>query len=387
MLRYTGMGAGAAWVLASCGLGGTEGGGNEKQAADFWAGQEIAGELNFANWPYYIDKDRVNGEIVRPTLVDFTKEFGIEVNYKEVINENEQFFGRIQPSLAAGEDTGFDLMVLTNGPTLDKLIRLNYLVELDQSKLSNFHENAAAAYLDRSYDPGNRFTVPWQSGITGIGYNPKLTGREITSFEDLFDPAFEGKVGMMGDTLDMPNLALLGTGVIPEESTPEDWRRAADELIKQRDSGVVRQFYIQNYIKALTAGDTWLSMAWSGDIFQQNNSGFPDLEFVVPKEGGLLWTDNMCIPAKAAHPLDAITMMDFVYRPEIAAQMADWIQFITPVPAAEDIIRDDLKDPTVADSPLVFPTEEMYSKVYPYRTLTQEEEEEWNSIFQPVFQG
>ena len=389
LLRYAGAGAGAAGLaafLAACGVSGTKGSGGSS-ASSIWDTAKKEGELNFGNWPLYIDKARRNGETVYPTLEDFTKATGIQVNYKTDISENETFFGKIRPSLAAGQDTGYDLIVITNGPTLDKLIRLDYLIPLDHSYLETFEANAADAYKDPTYDPGNKYTVPWQSGITGIGYNPKLTGREITSFKDLFDPKFKGKVGMFGDTLDLPNFAMVGLGIDPETSTPDDWKQAADELVKQREDGLVRKYYQQNYTQDLQSGDTWLTMAWSGDVFQLQSSGSPELKFVVPDEGGVLWTDNMCIPAEAAHPVDAITMMDFVYDPKIAAQIADWVWYITPVPAAQDIIRNDLKDPAVADSPLVFPTEEMYSKLHRYRTLESEEEEEWNSIFQPVYQG
>jgi spermidine/putrescine transport system substrate-binding protein len=258
-------------------------------------------------------------------------------------------------------------------------------VPLEHSYLENFNQYAADAYKDPSYDPGNKYTVPWQSGITGIGYDPKLTGREITSFNDLFDPAFKGKVGMFGDTLDLPNFALQGLGVNPEDSTPDDWQNAADKLTEQRDSGIVRQYYQQNYIKALSAGDVALTMAWSGDIFQAQNSGSPQLKFVVPEEGGLIWTDNMCIPTAAQHPVDAITMMDYVYQPEIAAMIADWVWYITPVPDAQPILQKAKSD--VADSPLVFPTPEMYSSVNRYRVLEQDEEQQWNDLFSPIYQS
>ncbi len=389
MLRRTGAGAAAlslSSILAACGVKGTSNSSNA-QDSSIWTTAKESGQFTFANWPLYIDQKKVNGKQVHPSIEQFTKQTGIKVTYKEVINENEPFFATIQPSLAAGKPTGYDLIVITNGPTLDKLMRLDYLIPLDQSKLSNFKNNAAPAYQNPSYDPGNKFTVPWQSGFTGIGYNPKLTGRKISSFDDLMDPAFKGKVGMFGDTLDMPNFALLAVGVNPEESTVSDWHKAADWLTKQRDAGLVRQYYDQNYIKALTAGDTWLSMAWSGDIFQAQNSGSPDLEFVVPDEGGLIWTDNMCIPAHAEHPVDAITWMDYVYQPKVAAEIADWVWYITPVPAAKDVIANDLDDPKVAASPLVFPTEEMYSSTHRYRVLTPDEEQEWNGIFEPVYQS
>jgi spermidine/putrescine transport system substrate-binding protein len=395
-LRYAGAGAGAlslASILAACAVEGERR--EPTESSSVWDDAKQAGILNFANWPYYIDVERKDGKVTYPSLEKFTKDTGIEVNYKTPINDNAPFFASIQPSLAAGQDTGWDLMVLTNGQTLDKLIRLNYLTPLEHSLLPNFNEHAGDAYKDPSYDPGNAFTIPWQAGITGIGYNRELVDREITGFQDLLDPAFKGKVGMFGDTLDLPNFAMVGIGINPEDSTPDDWREAADMLIKQRDDGIVRQYYTQDYVKHLQSGDVALTMVWSGDVFQAQASGSPELEFIVPEEGGLIWTDNMCIPAKAEHPLDAITYMDYVYQPEVAAIITEWINYITPVPECRSVIEQHAADATggerkaleaVANSPLVFPTPEIYERTYHYRVLTPEEEEEWNSIFQPIYQ-
>jgi spermidine/putrescine transport system substrate-binding protein len=387
LLKYAGAGAGAAGLaafLAACGVSGSSKTGTGDQSS-VWDTATKAGVLNFANWDFYIDQVKRNGKLVHPSLEQFTAQTGIKVNYSTPILENEPFFAKIQPTLSAGEDTGYDLIVITNGQTLAKLTRNNWLIPLEHSYLKNFDRYAADAYKDPNYDPGNKYTVPWQSGITGIGYDPNLTGRKITSFNDLFDPAFKGKVGMFGDTLDLPNFAMQGLGINPETSTPDDWQKAADKLTEQRDAGIVRQYYGQPYIKALAAGDIAISMAWSGDIFQANASGSPQLKFVVPEEGGLIWTDNMCIPAKAQHPVDAITMMDFVYQPKIAAEIADWIGYITPVPDAQPVLQK--SDPSVANSPLVFPTPQMYASVHRYRVLTPEEEPQWNNLFEPIFQS
>jgi spermidine/putrescine transport system substrate-binding protein len=400
LFRHAGAGAGAAGLsalLAACGVpgegagaGGGDGGTSTEPTSVFEG--EPAGKLVFANWPLYIDQEKREGKVIHPSLDLFTKQTGIEVVYKEVINENASFFGTIQPSLQAGQDTGYDLIVISNGLTLSKLIQLDYLIPLDHSKLPNFAKYAADKYKNESFDPGNEFTIPWQSFITGIGYNPELTGREITSFQDLLDPAFKGKVGMFGDNQDLPNLALLGIGVKPEESTPEDWKKAAEVLMKQRDAGIVRQYYEQNYTKPLQSGDIALTMAWSGDVFQLQQDT-PELRFAIPKEGGILATDNMCIPQKAQHPVDAITMMDFVYQPRIAEMIAEWVWYVTPVPAAREVMLRKAQKAgnawlkPVAKSPLIFPTEEIYTNTYSYRELTPEEEEEWNSIFQPIYQA
>ena len=388
LLRRMGIGAGALSVsafLAACGVSGTNE--NPPSADDTeapsLAGQDPAGQLDFANWPLYID--RAGGK--RPTIDDFTKATDIQVNYKEVIDDNESFFGTIREPLAQGQGTGWDLIVVTDW-LIAKMNRLGYLESLDHELLPNFAANAGEVYKDPSYDPGNAHSVPWQSGITGIGYNPKLTGRKITSFNDLFDPAFKGKVGMMTEMRDTMNLTLLGMGINPQDATVEDAEAASQKLTEQRDAGIVRDYYGNNYADALAREDLWLTMAWSGDVFQLQFDK-PELEFVVPDEGGILWVDNMAIPKGAEHPVDAHMFMDFVYDPEIAAQIAAWVNYICPVPAAQDILKKakDNYTKTVANSPLVFPTPEMEARLHHYKDLDEEEEEAWNEYFGSVVQG
>ncbi len=390
--------AGAAALLAACGVQGsskpatTQG---QDAVTKFWAGQTKAGILNFANWPLYIDVEKVGGKTVHPTLDDFTKQTGIKVVYKEVIQDNDSFLGRIMPSLKVGQDTGWDLMVITNGGPIEKLIRLQYLTALDHSKLPNFSQYANPRFKDPTYDPGNKYSIAWQAGFTGIAYNPKLTKRPITSFQDLLDPAFKGRIAMFGDLLDTPNLTMVGLGIDPEKSTVDDWNKAADVLKRQRP--LLRK-YIDNAGEAdvLSTGEVWVSMAYSGDIFQLNNSGAPGIKFVIPKEGAMLWTDKMCIPLHAKHPVDAISYMDYVYSPRVAATLAENINYITPVPDAKQMIQQDAAKASSADratlegvlsSPLVFPTEADLTKGHRYRILTPQEQTTWNRIFQPIIQA
>jgi spermidine/putrescine transport system substrate-binding protein len=393
VLRYAGIGGGAlaaSSVLSACGVGG--GKAEKTDEKSFWDGKTQAGELVFANWPLYIDKAKGK----HPSLDLFTERTGIKVTYKEDIQEMPSFWGRIQPVLAAGQSTGYDLMVLTNGIYLDKALEANYLIPLDHTQLPNFNANAGPAIKNPSYDPGNKYTAAWQSGITGIAYNPEFIDGEITSIQDLYNPKYKEKVGMFADNLDLPNFALLGIGVSPEDSTPDDWQTAADKLKEQ--APLVLKYYEQGYIKPLAEGDTWISMAWSGDIFQTNLERDADkqLKFLVPEEGGLIWTDNLCIPIGAEHPVDALKMIDFAYDTEIAAMIAEWVNYITPVPGAQSVIEADAAKAkggdrsyleSVAESPLVFPTSDMVAKLHNYRVLTDAEEKQWNSIFEPIYQG
>jgi len=325
----------------------------------------------------------------------FEAETGIKVTYSEPILDNNSYFAKVAPQLAQGQSIGHDIIVVTNGIYLTDYQLKSWLTELDLTKLPNFTQYASPRLQARAFDPGNRFTIPWQSGFTGIGYNPNLTGREITSFNDLFDPKFKGKVGMFAENQDLGNLVLVGMGVKPENSTPKDWQAAADKLKKQRDDGIVRKYYDQSYIDALKTGQTAISMAWSGDIFQANlSAGNHDLKFVIPDEGGVIWTDNMAIPVGAAHPLDAITYMNWVYQPRVAATMAESIEYITPVPSAQTYITQDSAAATnaadkaslleLSTDPAIFPSQDVLAKTSYYRVLDPVETTVWNDIFNAV---
>ncbi len=386
LLRSAAAGAGSlalASFLAACGSKAPV----KPQSTGFdWSKQKKAGQLTFGNWPLYIDKKKVNGQVTHPSLDAFAQQTGITVDYQEVINDYASWFGKLRPQLAAGQSTGFDLIMMEYPKWLPLMMQLDYLIPLDGSLLPNFHRYAAASYQDRSYDPGNKYSVPWQSGITGIGYDIDQTGREITSLQDLFSAEFKGKVGMFNDTEDTPNIALLALGIDPTSSTPDDWKKAADLLMKQRDGGIVRQYYGQGYIGDLQSGNLAVTLAWSADVLQSQLQGYPNLRFVVPDEGGLLWTDCMCIPIGAQHPFDAITYMDFVYKPEIAAMLTDWILNVSPVPDAQQVLIGE-GESSVAKNPLVFPTPDMYDRLHGYRILDAQETQLWEDTFLPVYQS
>ncbi|HSD48791.1 MAG TPA: spermidine/putrescine ABC transporter substrate-binding protein, partial [Actinomycetota bacterium] len=367
-----------------------------------WADQRIFGELDFANWPYYIDRTRDNSH---PSLDLFTAETGIAVDYVRPIRDNAAFLELIRPALEVGEPTGYDIIVISNGPELTELISSGWATPLDHTRLPHFEQNAGPLVRDPVWDPGNRYTLSWQSGLTGIAYTPEAVtalGREPTSFEDMWDPALAGKVGMMSDLVELGSAGLLAIGVDPSVSTVDNWTRAAERLLAQRDATQPR-FYDQGYVDALSRRDTWITMAWSGDIFQLSNLGQPDLRFVVPAEGAMFWTDNMLIPANSLHPLDALTYMDFVYRAGVAAMIANWVWYICPVPAAEEIVRNELDNPEVARSPLVFPGEGIIghavgggdggqellgSRVRNYFVYEDPAEyAEWVSVFEPIVYG
>ncbi|MBF4582415.1 spermidine/putrescine ABC transporter substrate-binding protein [Curtobacterium sp. VKM Ac-2865] len=350
--------------------------------AAFWKAAKPTGELNFANWPLYIDSDHGKSE----SLALFREETGIDIDYQAVIQDNATFYATVSPILRAHGGTGYDVVVMTNGYELTEMIKNGFVCELDHSRLPNFAKYASDSVKDPNYDPGNAHTVVWQTGFTGLAYNPKYTGRRITSFEDLKDPAFKGRIGLMSDNTELGSLALLALGIPPEDSTPADWRKAQAWLRELRPS--VSGFYDQSYINRLENGDTWITQAWSGDVFQAQQSGFPDLEFVTPDEGQMTWHDNMMIPRQAANPVSALAWMDFYYTPRIAGIVEDYVNYVCPVPAAEDYVRDELDDAAVADSPLVFPSESVLAASHEFRVFQNYDEySEWNSVFNAVVQS
>ena len=387
-LRISGLSA-AAMALAACGV---KGQGNQTPttpAADavakFWQGKSKNGKVDMASWPLYMDPEK-------PELKAFTQKTGITVNYQEVIEEMGPWFAKVQPQLSAGQPIGYDIMVITNGVQFKQFVQSNFLAPLDHSKLPNYKANAGASYKNEAFDPGNVYSIPWQSGITGIAYDPNRISRPITKLADLWDPAFKGKVGMFNDPAELGNFGMMVLGIDPDKSTEADWQRAADKLKEQKS--IVRKYYDQSYIDALGSGEVWITQAWSGDVFQKNVSEGKNFKFVVPEEGGTLWTDNMTIPITAQNPVDAIMLMDYFYDVEVAATLAEYINYITPVPAAKPLIEQHASEASgedkdylaaVAESPLVFPTEADYAKLNYYRDFANAaEQQKYQTIFEPI---
>jgi spermidine/putrescine transport system substrate-binding protein len=389
-------------ILAACGISASGSPSSSAIAGQPTAtpvgGGEPSGELIFANWELYIDPGKNDDPQKSPTLAAFKDKTGISTTYTENILDNQSFFANIQPDLEAGNPTGYDIIVMTDW-MIGNMVRLGYLEQIDVARdVPNFGANAATKYQNPSYDPNNLHSVPWQSGITGIAYNPALVDEEITSMAQLLDPAliekYSGQIGMFVEMRDSMSFAMLYNEVNPEDATLADAEAARDTLLLQAPH--VRKYYGNEYTDPFSNGNLAITMAWSGDVFQLQFDN-PDLKFVVPEEGAILWVDNMCIPKAATHPNDALAMMDYVYDPAAAAQMTEWINYICPVPAAKDIIlqhaeeagpgedRDYLE--AVANSELVFPTDEMLARLHSYTVLDEEQERQWNELFQEVTQG
>jgi spermidine/putrescine transport system substrate-binding protein len=409
LLRVGGLAVGAAAIAGGTGF--LAGCGNAAPAAAetdaigsaaWWGKQRLHHTVNFANWPDYIDV--LSGK--HPTLEHFTTLTGIAVNYTEPVSDNVAFYNSIRPALERHQNTGYDIIVTTtNSPALGELINNGWLTPLDQSMMTNFRAYASRLAENPPWDPGNVYTMTWQSGWTAVGYNAKVIPNPGTSVGILFDKKYAGRVGMMADPQELGSVGLLAIGVDPATSTEAEWRRAAAFLQEQKSAGVVRGYYDQSYIDKLKSGEIIVTQAYSGDIFQANlQQQYQDLQLLMPLEGAMFWTDNMCIPLHAQNPKDAMVLMDYFYQPGIEAVVEYYNDYVCPVPSA----RQQLLNPTgwaasalaamrseigklpsyTADSPLVFPSPQYQarSKNY-YQFQNAAELTEWNRLFVPIASG
>jgi spermidine/putrescine transport system substrate-binding protein len=398
-LRYGGM-AGLSAFLAACGVSGSSKTSSGVGSASWWAKQKLHHQVNFGNWPLYIDVYKGG----HPTLQRFEQETGIKVSYTEPIQDNIPFYTKIRPALQAHQYTGYDIIVMTNNsPALGFLMNAGWLVPLDHSMMPNFDKYAGPLFKNPAWDPGNKYTMAWQSGWTAVAYNSSVIKEPIDSVQALYDPKYKGRIGMMADPQELGSNALLALGIEPAKSTAADWRKAAAKLKEQQP--LVRHYYDQDYITALKNGDTVISMAWSGDIFQANlNSKYRDLKFVFPKEGAMSWTDNMCIPQGVQNPKDAMMLMDYYYRPDSQAVVEYYVDYVCAVPDAKQVLLHPtgwaaktlrmmapsigLPPSVTANAPTVFPdarTEALSRPYYQYRTQSQLAD--WNNIFVPITQA
>ncbi|MFE6960685.1 spermidine/putrescine ABC transporter substrate-binding protein [Streptomyces sp. NPDC057696] len=339
--------------------------------------------LVFANWPLYIDVDD-DDPSKRPTLDAFRKQAGIDVKYIEEINDNDEFFGKISPSLMNHQKTGRDLIVISDWMCA-KFVTLGWVQEMDRARQPH-----VAKYLDpllRSphFDPGRKYTVPWQSGITGIAYNKRRVGREIKHVSDLWAADLKGKVTLLSGLDESFALLMQGNGVDITRWTPDDFHRVCDQVEKLVKSHHIRRFTGNDYIKDLSSGDVLACQAYSGDVIQLQADD-PDIEFVVPEEGGELWAESLMIPNLADHKRNAEALIDYYYRPEVAAKLATWVNYVSPVPAAREILADskDKDTAALAEDPLIFPDDTMRRRLAIARDITSEERPElakrWNAI-------
>jgi spermidine/putrescine transport system substrate-binding protein len=364
----------AALGIAACGGddGGLEDGASDEETQTA-AAEPIGGDWTISNWPLYIDKQ---------TISDFDQEVGAKTKYIEDINDNFEFFGKLQPQLKNGDSGGRSMFVVTD--YMVKIMHdLGYLQNYDKSAIPNVEENLLPSLESPDFDPNRDFSVPWQSGFTGIIINTELAP-EIDSIEDLFDPKYKGKVTFLGDMYDDVTLVLKMDGVDPANATEEEWMKAIDQIDEAANSGQIRDFTGNAYAGPLVKGDLVAAVGWSGDAIQLQADN-PNIKWIRPAEGCNLWSDNMVIPVGAPNPGTAQAFANYVYDPKNQAQIAEYVNYVTPVEGTKEILAK--KDPKLADNQLIFPDEKFTADCTPQAVPDPSFEDKVTEEYQSVITG
>jgi spermidine/putrescine transport system substrate-binding protein len=382
MLGAMGVGVTA---LAACGSEGKSPTSTGTAAPSAKAAQDMSDTekvVNWSNWQQYIDVSE--DEKSRPTLDAFTKATGIKVNYTEDYNDNDEFYAKVRPLLAGGQDTGRDVWCSTDW-MVGRLIRQGYVQPLDKANIPNA-KNLEAAFQDVSFDPGRKYSLPWQAGFACIGYNTKATGgkKVETMTQLLTDPALKGKVTLLSEMRDTVGLVLLEQGKDPSNFTDDDFKAAIDMIQKAKDAGQIQKFTGNEYTDGLSAGDIAACVAWSGDVASLGLDA-PELGLTLPEAGYTLWSDNFVIPAMAKHKKNAEKLIDYYYDPKVMAEVEAWVNYISPVAGTKEAVIE--IDEDLASNQLIFPSPETLSKAKKFRDLSAKEESEYSRLFTNLATG
>jgi spermidine/putrescine transport system substrate-binding protein len=330
--------------LAACGDDTVGGGGNGGEVTTAKGGP-VSGKLTISNWPGYIDPGKEG------TVAEFEDKTGVDVDYIEDINSNDGFFGKLQPQLEQGEAGGRSIFVVADYMA-KQMYDLGYLQEIDHNDLPTVFENILPSLRSPGFDPQRKFSVPWQGGMTGIWVDTSKAP-EIRSVNDLFDPKYKGKVTMLDELRETVPLVMLAEGVDPAQASADQWLDAIDKLGDAADSGQIRRFTGNEYTEDLTAGNLVAAIGWSGDASLIENK---NAEWRMPTEGCTRWSENMVIPVGAPNTAAALAWMDFVYRPDVAVDITEYVEYISPVQGVKELIEK--RGSPLAESEIVFPTEE-----------------------------
>ncbi|MFQ6852897.1 spermidine/putrescine ABC transporter substrate-binding protein [Streptomyces sp. 35M1] len=377
LLRASGMGAlavGGMATLGACGIPPAKRADAGLASDDHSAKEKV---LNFSNWTEYMDVSE--DEKSRPTLEAFTERTGIRVKYTEDINDNVEFFGKIKPQLAAGQNTGRDLICVTDWLAA-RIIRLGWAQKLDASNLPHAFANVSAQFRTPDWDPGRAYSYPWTGIPTVIAYNVKATGgRKVDSVTQLLDdPKLKGRVSFLSEMRDSIGMTLLDQGKDPGKFTDADFDGAIGRLQKAVDKKQIRRFTGNDYTADLSKGDIAACVGWAGDVIQLQADN-PDIRFAIPAAGYITSSDNLLVPAQARHKTNAEKLIDYYYEPPVAAQLAAYINYVCPV----DGVREELAkiDESMASNTLILPDKEMAAKSRSFRSLSTEEETAYEEKF------
>ena len=363
----------AAIALAACGGGGIEGNSGSESVQTVKYQPPAHGNLTISNWPLYIDKN---------TVSDFDQATGVHTNYIEDVNDNQEFFAKMQPLLSKGQSGGRSMIVVTDWMA-EKMHDLGYVQNLDKAGIPNVEKNIRPDLKNVQFDPGRNYSVPWQSGMTGLIVNTRLAPN-VHSINDLFDPQYKGKVEMLTELRDTVPLVMKADGIDPNKATEQQWLDTIDKLKSAVSSGQIRRFTGNDYTRDMANGDVAAIIGWSGDAVQLQADN-PDIQFRMPTEGCILWSDNMEIPVGAPNPTAAEAFMNYVYDPANQAQIAAYNSYVTPVDGVQDIFR--TTNPDLVNDPLIFPTEDFTKKCSTQPNLTGQEEQNVTRAFEGVLNG
>ncbi len=338
---------GASGFLAACG-------GGDSSTGD----TELSEELFFYNWSDYIDEE---------TLPNFETEFGAKVVYDNY-SSNDDLLAKLQSGAS-----GYDIIVPTDY-MITTMLGLDLIQEIDLDNIPNV-ANLYPRFREAPFDPGNKYSIPWQWGTTGIGYNSVKVPDFKPSWDMLWDEKYSGKITMMAEIRDVFAVALFRLGYSPNTRDTAQIEEAKQMLIEQKP--LLKHYSSNTYIDELASEDSYLSHGWSGDVFQAQLDNEAVL-YAVPEEGSLTWVDCMCIPKGAPHKYTAEVFMDYVCRPEVAAAISNYVYYASPNEAAEEFIL-----PEILDDPQIYPAQETMDKLTFLEELG-EDTELYNQAYQEL---
>jgi spermidine/putrescine transport system substrate-binding protein len=342
--------------------------------------------LKWANWTAYLD---MNGkETKSPTLEAFMEQTGIEVTYSEDVDDNDSYYAKVAPQLRAGQSIDRDIFTLTDWMT-GRVIRDQLCQPLELIQMPNVVNNLLQPLKDVSFDPGRNYSITWQSGFAGIGYNRDKVGRELKTLDDLWADDLKGRIVVLSEFRDTAGLVMQSQGV----DIDSDWGRAefeaALDFIEQKiEEGYIRKVKGNSYMEDLTSGNAVAGITWSGDIFVlAYDTEDPSWTFTIPESGGTLWSDNLMVPITSTHRSNAQKLMDYYYDPAVAAQVAAWVNYVCPVDGAQAEMEK--IDPELAESPWIFPTADFISErnIQQFRALDADEDIEYADLWSTKVMG
>ena len=351
---------GAGTLLASCGGGG----GND------------ANSIRWGNWTLYLDYD--SDKKIYPTLEEFTKETGIKVKYLEDYNDNDEFYGKVQGQLKLKKDIGYDLLCPTDWMAA-RYIRLGYAQKLDKANIPNA-KNILPALASVPFDTDRSYSLTWQGIMAGFTWNKEKIPNGIRTLDELFAPANKGKIEVLTELRDTVGVIMLAQGVDITKFTSDQYYNALDFLKKKIADGFIRQVKGNDYKEDLISGDAVAVIGWSGDAFQLSAENDGKFQFAIPESGGTISADNFIVPSTSTRVADTSKLINYYYEPEVAAKVAAYVNYITPVQGAQAAMEKIA--PELVSNELIFPTAATQKLLHVFRNMTPAEETEFTDAFQ-----